>query len=78
MPAGVAVWQPYGAVGWKGLDGVWVACGTLARTDAGGWGKWRVACGTLARTDAGGWGKWRVECGYGANWKACWLGAKEM
>lgn len=60
MPAGVAVWQPYGAVGWKGLDGVW------------------VACGTLARTDAGGWGKWRVECGYGANWKACWLGAKEM
>ena len=40
MPAGVAVWQPYGAVGWNGLDGVWVACGTLARMDAGGW--WEV------------------------------------
>ena len=56
MPAGVAVWQPYGAVGRNGLDGVWVACGTLARMDAGG--VWEVEGGVWLRSNLEGLLAW--------------------
>jgi len=48
MPAGVAVWQPYGAAGVNGLDGLgdmWHAGKDAPWMDAGADGKWRVECG---------------------------------
>lgn len=44
-----SVRQPYGAVGWYGLDGVWVARGTLTRMDAGG--GWQVEGGVWLRSE---------------------------
>jgi hypothetical protein len=45
MPAGVAVWQPYGAVGTKGLGDMWHAGQDGCR------GRWEVEGGVWLRSN---------------------------